>query len=39
MKPFEKRVLAAEKDFGKIVKNRAANRWITPSWTARKGGK
>jgi hypothetical protein len=37
MKPFEKRVLAVEKDLGKVIKDRATERWITPSWAARKG--
>ena len=37
MKPFDKRVLAVETDFGKIIKDRATDRWITPSWAAKKG--
>jgi hypothetical protein len=37
MKPFEKRVLVAAKDFGKVIKDRTTDRWITPSWAAKKG--
>jgi hypothetical protein len=39
MKPFDQRVLAVEKDFGKVIKNYATDRRITPSWAAKKGGK
>ena len=39
MKPFEKRVLAVGQDFGKVIKDRATDRWITPSWAAKEGGK
>jgi hypothetical protein len=39
MKPFVERVPAVEKDFAKVVKDRATDRWITPSWAAKKGGK
>jgi hypothetical protein len=37
MKPVDQRVLTTPKDFGKVIKDRATDRWITPTWAAKKG--